>query len=67
VSSAQYKANGVGIGSTVTQLQGALGRQLQCFSRGKGIRAPFCQYVRRAGDITFDVGGSRVSSIRIGS
>lgn len=67
VSSPQYKANGVGIGSSVAQLQGALGRKLQCFSRGKGIKAPFCQYVRRSGDITFTIAGSRVSGIRIGS
>jgi hypothetical protein len=67
VSSSQYKANGVGVGSSVTAVQGALGRKLQCFSKSKGIKAPFCQYVRRSGDVTFDVSGSRVSSIRIGS
>ena len=67
VSSTQYKANGVGIGSSVTSLQGALGRNLQCYTKGRGIKQPFCQYVRRSGDITFDLRGTRVSSIRIGS
>lgn len=67
VSSSQYRANGVGVGNSLTQLQSAMGRQLQCFTRGKGIKTPFCQYVRRTGDITFDVPGSRISSIRIGS
>lgn len=67
VSSPQYKANGVGVGSSVTSLQGALGQNVQCYTKGKGIKQPFCQYVRRAGDITFNLGGTRITSIRIGS
>ena len=67
VSSPQYRASGVGIASSVTALQSALGRNLQCYTKGQGIKQPFCQYVRRSGDITFDLSGTRISSIRIGS
>jgi hypothetical protein len=65
IQSAQYKANGVGIGNTIAQFQQALGTSVRCWSASQ-VGGPLCSYQHGKARASFTTKSKTVIQISLG-